>query len=184
MSGNFPNFLVSPNGQSPKNLSDSIRKVRNASAGFIQSWGAGDHEDAYETSQEAFEHLDYIQNEILRQRDSRRNESGWTNSDLKVALSVSVGEISTAIGQAEIDWFLGLSAGQGALPADLETGELTLEVALNKLKHRDTAALNFSADTEHKLFLYTRAGMGQPDSISRIDLSDFCSAAAKAANLV
>ena len=86
MSNKDLGFLVSLDGVAPKNLKNSIRRVKDTSAGFVQSWTSGQHDDAYETSQEAFEHFDYIQNELLRQRDAYKNESGWADSAFNLVL--------------------------------------------------------------------------------------------------
>lgn len=61
MTERYIEFLVDATGKAPRNLKESIRRVRDASAGFRQSWLIGDQQEAYETSQEAFEHFDYIQ---------------------------------------------------------------------------------------------------------------------------
>ncbi|MGG5826052.1 hypothetical protein [Aeromonas salmonicida] len=87
MSKHHHQFLAVKAGSPPRNLNDSIRGVMNASAGFKQSWLSGEELDAYETSQEAFHHLDYIQNELLRQRDAyKRNTSVWIKSPFKTSL--------------------------------------------------------------------------------------------------
>lgn len=74
MTERYTEFLVDLTGKSPRNLKDSIRRVLNASAGFRQSWLNLEQAEGYKTSQEAFEHLDYIQNELLRQRDVHKSK--------------------------------------------------------------------------------------------------------------
>ncbi len=187
MTERYPKFLVDLSGKSPRNLKDSIRRVQNASAGFIQSWEKGDVKEALETSQEAFEHFDYIQNELLRQRDVHRaNAVTWPTSLFNTALSNTVGHLHNNVTTTNRAWFLGLSQGAGAMPVGASLVPLTLEKALNKLKHRDTVAVNFSltASGRHILFLFTNAGMGQPDSISEIDVLNFCAACKSAAQLI
>ena len=187
MTERYTEFLVDLTGKSPRNLKDSIRRVLNASAGFKQSWVAGDQQEAYETSQEAFEHLDYIQNELLRQRDVlKANQATWPASPFSAALGNTVGNLLNNVTPTDRAWFLGQPQGQGAMPTSVTTTALTLEKALNKLKHRDTVALNFSlpASGSHILYLFTNAGMGQPDSISEIDVASFCSACKSAAQYV
>ncbi|WP_157443725.1 hypothetical protein [Curvibacter lanceolatus] len=187
MTERYIEFLVDPAGKSPRNLQDSIRRVLNASAGFKQSWLGGDQQDAYETSQEAFEHLDYIQNELLRQRDVlKRDHAAWPTSPFNATLANTVGKILNNVTTTDCAWFLGLPPGQGGMPTGTTPTPLTLEKALNKLKHRDTSALNFSlpASGSHILYLFTNGGMGQPDSISEIDIANFCSACKSAAQHV
>lgn len=180
----YPQFLVDLSGKSPHNLKDSIRRVQNASAGFTQSWANGEFQEALETSQEAFEHFDYIQNELLRQRDVHKaNAATWPTSLFNAKLSNTVGQFHNNVTSTNRAWFLGLSQGAGAMPADATLVPLTLEKALNKLKHRDTIAINFSlsASGRHILYLFTNAGMGQPDSISELDVLNFCAACKSAA---
>lgn len=184
MTERYIEFLVDSTGKSPRNLKDSIRRVLNASAGFRQSWLVGDKQEAYETSQEAFENLDYIQNELLRQRDVLRgNKASWPTSPFNAALANPVGYLLKNVTPTDRTWFIGLPQGQGAMPASTAPIALTLEQALNKLKHRDTIALNFSLPSSgsHIFYLFTNAGMGQPDSISEIDVVSFCSACKSAA---
>ena len=185
MTEHYTEFLVDLTGKSPRNLKDSIRRVFNASAGFRQSWLSGEHQEAYETSQEAFEHLDYIQNELLRQRDVHKsNAAMWPTSLFYSALTASVGHMISGVTPADRMWFLNLSQGAGSMPAGSAPTLLTLEKALNKLKHRDLVAINFSlpASGGHTLYLFTNAGMGQLDSLSEIHVSAFCTACKSAAS--
>ena len=187
MTERYTEFLVEVTGKSPRNLKNSIRHVLNASEGFKRSWGVGDQQEAYETSQEAFEHLDYIQNELLRQRDALKgDEATWPTSLLKASLANIVGNLYNDVTSTDRNWFLGLPQGQGAMPTGVTLTPLSLEKALNKLKHRDTVALNFSfnASGSHILYIFTYAGMGQPDSISEIDVASFCNACKFAAQHV
>ena len=173
MNTRFPEFLVNANGQAPKNLKDSIRRVGVGSAGFRESWINGRLQDALETSQEAFEDLDYIQNEILRQRDACKSKAGWVGSAFQVALTATVGLIVKPISPAEMQAFVALQQGAGALPPSSIAAPLTLEEALNKLKHRSTVALNFSlpAAGGHLLYALTTAGAGQPATLCEVDIS-------------
>ena len=187
MTTQYTEFLVALNGKSPRNLKDSVRHVSNASAGFRASWLAGERAEALETSQEAFEHLDYIQNELLRQRDMHMdNASAWATSAFKTSLNSPVGRLLDNVSAADSAWFVNLVQGLGSMPTGCSPGLLTLERALNKLKHRDTVALNFSlpANTGHVLYVLTKAGMGQPASLSEIDVSAFCLASKSAATHV
>lgn len=69
------------------------------------------------------------------------------------------------------------------MPANASAGELTLEKALNRLKHRDAIALNFSFPSSGSdiFYLFTNSNMGQWDSISEIDVLRFCTACKSAA---
>lgn len=184
MTDRYTEFLVSLNGKSPRNLRDSIRRVSMTSAGFVQSWSNGDQQEAFDTSQEAFEHLDYIQSELLRQRDVHRvNAATWAASPFKASLSSIVGSILKNLTAAQRAWFLNLPQGSGAMPATVASTNLTLETALNKLKHRDTVAFNFSASTNtgHVVYMVTNAGLNKTDSLSQLSISSFCAACKVAA---
>jgi hypothetical protein len=184
MTERYIEFLVDPTGKSPRNLKDSIRRVLNASAGFRQSWLNGEQTEAFQTSQEAFEHLDYIQNELLRQRDVHKsNTASWPTSLFCSALTAPVGQLLNSVTPADRSWFLSLPQGQGAMPAGSTLTLLTLDKALNKLKHRDTIAFNFTLPSGggHTLYLFTKAGMGQPDTLSEIDVAVFCDTCKSAA---
>jgi len=173
----FFEFLVDPSGKAPRNLKDSIRRIRNASAGFRESWLSGEHNEAQETSQEAFEYFDYLQNELLRQRDVQKaNQLSWTSSEFKLALNSHVGSLLSNISGTHSEWFSQLANGAACMPENSDLEPLSLEKALNKLKHRDTVAINFALPSSggHKLFVLTGAGMGQPASLSEIDVIAFC----------
>lgn len=177
MTVRFTEFLVEPSGKSPRNLIDSIRRIQNSSAGFRESWLSGDYDESQETSAEAFEHLDYLQNELLRQRDVHKvNLSVWPSSPFKMALDSHVGTILNGISINDSTWFSNLAVGSGQLPPSATTQPLTLEKALNKLKHRDTMKINFSLPSAggHTLYVFTNAGMGQQASLSEIDIKAFC----------
>ena len=174
MEGRFTEFLIDRTGSAPRNLAESIRRVQDCSSGFRHSWPLR-QSDAYETSQEAFEHLDYIQNELLRRRDAKSNEAGWANSPLKSALNAVVGSIVTNVSSTDEVWFASLIEGQGAIPPNFSPTDASLGVALNKLKHRSTSIFNFSLppDGRHLVHVFATAGMGQPNSISQIDIDKF-----------
>ena len=187
ISTHFPGFLVHASGQASKNLKDSIRRVGDISAGFRDSWINGREQDALETSQEAFEDLDYIQNEILRQRDACKSMPCWLGSPFQVALTNNtIGLIVKPITQADMQAFETLQQGAGALPPTSIAAPLALEEALNKLKHRSAVALNFSlpAAGVHLLYALTTAGAGQPAALCKIDIAAFLAACRAVAKLV
>lgn len=183
MEGRFTEFLIDRTGNAPRNLAESIRRVQDCSSGFRRSWPLRQN-DAYATSQEAFEHLDYIQNELLRRRDAKSNEPEWANSPLKSALDALVGSIVINVSSADEGWFASLLEGQGAIPPNGSPTYASLGVALNKLKHRSTSIFNFSLpqDGRHLVHVFATAGMGQPNSISQIDIDKFCDACRVAAS--
>jgi hypothetical protein len=183
MQGRFVDFLIDRTGSAPRNLGESIRRVQDCSSGFRRSWPQRQG-DAYATSQEAFEHLDYIQNELLRRRDAKSDEPSWSESLLKSALDAPVGSIVTSICSADEVWFASLPEGHGAIPPNSVPSDLRLGVALNKLKHRSASIFNFSLPPNglHLVHVFATAGMGQPSSISQIDIDRFCEACRTAAS--
>lgn len=175
-------FLVGPSDSSPKTLAQSIRAVKNASAGFCRSWANQETQDAIATSEEAFLALDHIQNELLRRRDKAAAQANWSSSPLKVALDQIVGELIEPASAVDVAHFLSCQKGMATMPMVENMQELRLAVALNKLKHRSTNAVNFTATVggSHVLHIFTQAGMGKPDSISTFDVQCFCKACEEA----
>ena len=179
-------FLVAATGQAPQSLFESIRQVSNASAGFCRSWLTQDIPAARATSEEAFELLDHIQNELLRHRDMKSKLPGWPRSPFKAALSANVGQLLDHASTADKANFARQAPGSGAMPMSSAPVLLTLVEALNKLKHRSTNNVNFTVSTSsmHVLFIFTHAGMGRSDSISSFEVQAFCDACKIAAQTI
>lgn len=176
-------FLVTPTSFAPRSLPESIRQVGNLSAGFCRSWVSDEIIDAQATSEEAFQFLDHIQNELLRHRDEKAKLPGWPSDPLKTALDATVGHLLDPATPNDKTFFLALPPGEGALPAGASLVPLTLAAALNKLKHRSTSAVNFTVSPAgaHTLYIFTNAGMGKLDTISSFDIHAFCTACKAAA---
>lgn len=178
MANRHTEFLVAANNSAPRSLPESIRQVGNLSAGFCRSWLSNEIPDALTTSEEAFQLFDHIQNELLRHRDEKSKLPGWPSDPFKVALDATVGDLIDAASAADKAFFQSLAPGAGALPPGASLAPLTLSTALNKLKHRSTSAVNFTASSSgaHVLYIFTNAGMGKPDTISGFDVHVFCGA--------
>ncbi len=177
MSNRHIKFLVDQT-YTPKSLYDSIRKVGDLSAGFCRSWLSNEIADALATSEEAFQLLDHIQNELLRHRDEKAKQPNWANSPFKLALDARVGDLVDPATPSDESFFSSLSPEQGALPAGTTPTALTLEKALNKLKHRSTTKVKFTIahSGSHTLFIFANAGMGNQNTISKFKIEDFCKA--------
>ncbi len=186
MTDRYTEFLVAATNTPPKSLPESIRQVGNLSAGFCRSWLSNEINDALATSEEAFQLLDHIQNELLRHRDEKAKLPSWSTSPFKAALDATVGDLLNPATPSDKSLFLSLSPGAGALPSSTTPAELTLAAALNKLKHRSTSAVNFTASSSgaHVLYIFTKAGMGKPDTISSFDIHVFCNACKVAAGAI
>ena len=169
-------FLVSNPNILPRTIEEAIRLLKNSSAGFCESWLEGDSEEAQETSIEAFEMLDHIQNELLRRRDDLSHQNNFEGSQYKIALNSVVGNIVSLNTEDVLSSYLSQPTGEAAFPIGPAIVDLTLMKALNKLKHRASDGINFniSSDGEHNLFIFTRASMRLPATISKINIKIFC----------
>lgn len=179
-------FLVNNSGSLPDSLPEAIRLLKNSSLGFCNSWLNEELSEAENTSEEAFGLFDHIQNELLRRKEDKKYENDWSSSPFKIILNESIGEIIKPASVTQKNEFYQLSNGEGKLPENSIVKDLSLMDALNKLKHRDSLLVNFKviAVNQHKLFFFTNAGNGQPNSISTFDVSVFCSACKKAADIL
>ena len=129
---------------------------------------------------------DHVQNELLRHRNENSKLPGWSADPFKVALDAIVGELLDPATPSHKTFFLSLPPGAGALPPGVSPTTLTLAAALNKLKHRSTSAINFTASPSgaHVLCIFTNGGMGKLDTISSFDVHVFCSACKIAAGAI
>lgn len=171
-------FLVTSSKNRSRSLPDAIRRVSNASAGFCAAWKMGNTHDAEATSEEAMHDLDHIQNELLRERDDRHKNNSLRDSPFAKALHQTVGEFVAPVDPVAQNKFTALLPGKGALPHGVQPKRLTLEVALNKLKHRTPKHVNFSLSPtgDHIMYVLTLAGAGHPDALCSIDVSALCTA--------
>lgn len=186
MTNRHNKFLVATTNSAPRSLPESIRQVGNLSAGFCRSWLSNEIPDALTTSEDAFQLFDHIQNELLRHRDEKSKLPGWSVDPFKIALDVIIGDLLDPATPNDKIFFLSCPPGAGALPPGASPAPLTLEVALNKLKHRSTSAVNFTASPSgaHVLYIFTNAGMRKPDTISGFDVHAFCSACKTATGII
>jgi len=178
-------FLANKTGTSPKTLQESFRKLKNLSSGFCDSWINNDFDDAAITSGEALELLDHIQNELLRHRDDNKALPNWAGHPLRSILSLPVGKFINDSSEYKSTFF-SYKEGEAAIPNSAITTTLNLEQALNKLKHRVSQAVNFSISSTntHMIYIYTNSGMGHPDSISELNINEFCHVGKQASNSI
>ncbi|HCE2452851.1 TPA: hypothetical protein NGU14_004504 [Vibrio parahaemolyticus] len=179
-------LLVQPGMKKAKTLSAEILSLKTSVAGFCESWKEQNLVYAYEQSDMAFRSLDHIQNELLRIRDDKKTDANWQTDSFKQALDLKVGHVLAGVTPQEKVQFSNAKNGAGCLPNSAQITDLTLEVALNKLKHKSNDKVNFKIDDQlgHILYIFTNAGCGQPDSISEIHFKEFCDAANKAEQAV
>jgi len=179
-------FLVNPQGLAPKTLKEAIVLLEKSSSDFCSQWKNSNILQAVKTSEQAFNALDHIQNELLRHRDEKKENQNWDNSTFKLALDQKVGDFVNNISPVQKCIFSALSDGNATLPTNSVLSDLTLVKALNKLKHRSPKDVKFTVDetNKHTLFIFTNAGMGQPHSISKFDLKMLCDACKVASNIL
>jgi hypothetical protein len=181
MTERFTEFLLAAAPQACRTLPQSIRQVRNASSGFCNSWLRNEWADASKTSEEAFEALDHIQNELLRHRDRQAKLPGWKTSALCLSIEERVGDLLNPANTTQVDEFLAQIEGQGEMPAGGPIIALTLGTALNKLKHHAPGGIRFSITSgKHMLFFYTQAAQKIPNTIASFDVQTFLDACTKA----
>ena len=188
MTNKHTQFLVGPSIQGKNNLLKIITEIGILSSSFINSWFEGNDKDVARNSHFALKNLDNITNELLRHRDSKRNLGDWSKNPLKLELEKNVGFLLNLKTGNEKNDFYSLAHGYGPFPND-NLLDLTLEVALNKLKHRSTdqKAVNFSISNNpnsHVLYIFT-TGVGKiSDTICSINIKAFCHACNSAVNAI
>jgi len=186
MSNRYIHFLVAPTGSSPEALLKSIKEVNSSSISFCASWSSGYKNDARTISENAFKFLDHIQNELIRHRDKKINDSNYNNSALKTALEKNVGSLIDPVNPNCKTEFMSLSIGSGAMPAEATLKNLSLSSALNKLKHHAVGQVNFTVDLQgkHILFFFTNGGQEYNDTISCFNVQKFCEACKEAVEAI
>lgn len=182
MSNRIIGFLIKQNNNS---LIDAIEKVENFSTQFCNNWISKNLTETDRISAEVGKYLDHIHGEILRHRDENKIEL-LSSRPFAVALNEVVGKIHEPASNESYNFFMALEDGKGAFAPDAITTPLTLENALNKIKHRGTQKFNFKIKkpSNHKIYLYTNGNSKYSDSIVSITMSLFCTACRNAAKCI
>ncbi len=67
----YTHFLIGQNAPVPSSLPDAIKDLEDASTVFMIRWREGEMQRAGEVSKKAMVLLDFIVNELLREKDTR-----------------------------------------------------------------------------------------------------------------
>lgn len=171
----FTEFLVGQNAASPSSLPDAIDDLEDASTIFVQRWQKGDMVRAGEISKRAMELLDFIANEILREKVERKGASTYTGSPFEIAMSVPSGTgVTNVSGQDHLN-VVQSGPGAGALPVSGMRLLLNLDRLLNKIKHRKRTLANFRLESGRHIFVIcTDQTQGGAEGIYEFDVGAFC----------
>jgi len=128
--------------------------------------------------------LDFISNELLREKVKRNGSGAYANSRFASKMGVSCGAGVTNATLADQMAVVGAGAGQGQLPARLGPPvPLTLDRLLNKIKHRNPELMNFRVQGDRHIFIvcpeHTHGGA---EGVYEFDVQDFCAKCREATN--
>lgn len=169
-------FLIGNNQSSPQSIVESIYQLENTSVVFLNAWqrATPDFQRAARASQEAMQHLDYIVNEIMRNRDQLQADGNYTGSALEQQLNIPRAHSSAPVTRTEQNQLTAQGPGNGTLP--FAGTDITMEKLLNKIKHRRTDSANFrvGATGKHIFLIGVDKPNRQPDSIVEFIVGDFC----------
>lgn len=179
-------FIIPPTTSTKGELEEDINELAELSKSFVDNWSRKNEKEALIVSQKALKLLENIINKILRLRDDYRENNHPNERNLNKALKASVGQLYEGVKKKDKDSFTESKPGESILPSGFGPKVLTLEKALNKLKHRNVESMNFliSEPSGHQLVVFTHKAMGQPDAISVITIEDFCNACKVAAKAI
>lgn len=170
-------FLVGSNAPKPSDLPKSIDDLEDSSTIFISRWHQRDLNRAGEVSRRAMELLDFIANELLREKVERKGHGTYTQSAFEAEMDGLCGSGVTGVTLADQQSMVGAGPGLGALPGHLgAVVPLSLDRLLNKIKHRNRGLVNFRIDQNRHIFLicpeHTNGGA---EGIYEFDVLNFCS---------
>jgi hypothetical protein len=169
-------FLIGASGQRFGNLSDAIYKLEDLSTIFMKRWASGDAMQASAVSEEAMRCFDFVVGELMRARDDRKTQNIYSGSQFEAEMNRSVALMVKPVTVEEQSAIYQVGPGNGALPRrPFQPVTITLEVTLNKLKHRNGVFMNFRIDNNRHILLICPTGIGgRPESVVEFDVEDFC----------
>ena len=129
-------------------------------------------------------HLDHIVNEILRIRDSLKENHQYRNSPLKIQLEINQGTIVEPVTRDQQERLIEVGPGNAFLP--LIGKQLKMERLLNKIKHRSHDFSNFriESNTQHFFIISVDQFKNHRASIIEFSVGNFCSHCLTIANLI
>jgi hypothetical protein len=169
-------FLVGRNAPAPSNLPVAIEDLEDASTVFLSRWRKGDLKRAGDISEDAMVLLDFIANELLREKVRRQGAGTYRDSQFANKMSVPCGIGVTGASLADQQLMVEAGPGNCQLPTHLGTlKELKLFQLLNKVKHRSPHLMNFRIDNDRHIFMICPDDTGGgAEGIYEFDVKEFC----------
>lgn len=169
-------FLVGSNAPTPSNLPDSIADLEDASNIFMNRWKQRDLDRAGSVSRKAMEHLDFIVNELLREKVERKGHGTYISSPFETQMEDLCGNGVTGVTLIDQQTMVKAGAGAGAIASHLGTpNALSLDRLLNKIKHRNRSLVNFRIENDKHIFVICpEHTQGGAEGIYEFDVLKFC----------
>jgi hypothetical protein len=139
-------------------------------------WQRRDFHRAGSISEEAMIHLDFVANELLREKVERVGRGLFADSALEARLGGLIGTGMTGLALTDQIAMCQTGPGNGRLPKNAgRPVELTLDRLLNKIKHRNPRLINFRIDAGRHIFLICpEHTVGGAEGIYEFDVEAFC----------
>jgi hypothetical protein len=168
-------YLTGQPNKGPQSIAEALYKLESTSVLFCRAWQQvpPDLIRAGRESANAMEHLDHIVNEILRARDTRMAKGTYSGSQLEAYLNIKAGVMTTPVTLAQQQAMVAAGPGHGQVPG--LPVQITLELLLNKIKHRHHQSANFRIQAGQHIFVINVDKQNKkPDSIAEFDVLEFC----------
>jgi hypothetical protein len=177
-------FLVVGNGRGFSNIEDAIEKLENLSLIFTRRWQSNQLQQAGKASEEAMICFDHVIGELMRIRDSRKQDPKYASSNFATSMAAVSGRSKPNASQSDVAIITAVP-GNAGLPASPLITDISLEKALNKVKHRHPAAMNFRIDADRHVFVFCALSTsGSLESIVELDVLSFCEKCRDAAKAI
>lgn len=163
-------------GAAPSSLPEAIADLGDTSTVFLNRWQRRELDRAGEVSKRAMILLDFIANELLREKVKRKGTGVYANSAFAAEMSVFCGVGVTGASLSDQQSVVQSGPGHGSLPPQFGTPTpIELFKLLNKVKHRSPHLMNFRIEDERHIFLICTEGTGGgAEGIYEFDVEDFC----------
>lgn len=169
-------YLTGHPSPAPSNLPNAIADLEGRSIQFVRSWQRSDLGSAGRASEQAMIQLDFLANELLREKVERLGRACYHGSRFAAEMNAACGGGVTGISRAEQQAMVSAGPGRGRVPANVGTAvRLTLDRLLNKIKHRNRRLINFRIEAGRHIFLICpEQTSGGAEGIYEFDVEDFC----------
>jgi hypothetical protein len=177
-------FLVVGNGRGFSNIEDAIEKLENLSMIFKGRWQSNQLQQAGKASEEAMICFDHVIGELMRIRDSRKVDPNYSSSNFANSMAAVSGRSKPNASPSDVACITA-APGNAILPASALITDISLEKALNKVKHRHPSAMNFRIDADRHIFVFCALSTnGSLESIVELDVLSFCEKCRDAAKAI